>query len=51
MLGRSRQAGEHSPRQPKLAASLGVDLTTVTRAHDEARRRHLIEAVEREALA
>lgn len=35
--------GERLPPQRRLAAQLGVDLTTVTRAYDEARRRHLLE--------
>ncbi|WP_065306170.1 PLP-dependent aminotransferase family protein [Janthinobacterium psychrotolerans] len=35
--------GERLPTQRQLAARLGVDLTTVTRAYDEARRRHLLE--------
>ncbi len=37
------QPGERLPTQRLLAAQLGVDLTTVTRAYDEARRRHLLE--------
>jgi DNA-binding transcriptional MocR family regulator len=36
-------AGDRLPPQRSLAALLGVDLTTVTRAYDEARRRHLLE--------
>ena len=36
-------AGDRLPPQRSLAASLKVDLTTVTRAYDEARRRHLLE--------
>src|SRR5471032_2965731 len=36
-------AGERLPPQRHLAAQLGVDLTTITRAYDEARRRHLLE--------
>lgn len=36
-------AGDRLPAQRSLAASLKVDLTTVTRAYDEARRRHLLE--------
>ena len=35
--------GERLPPQRQLAAQLGVDLTTITRAYDEARRRHLLE--------
>jgi DNA-binding transcriptional MocR family regulator len=35
--------GERLPPQRQLAAQLDVDLTTVTRAYDEARRRHLLE--------
>ncbi len=35
--------GDRLPPQRKLAAVLDVDLTTVTRAYDEARRRHLLE--------
>ncbi len=35
--------GDRLPPQRQLAAQLGVDLTTVTRAYDEARRRHLLE--------
>ena len=37
------QPGDRLPPQRQLAAQLGVDLTTVTRAYDEARRRHLLE--------
>ncbi len=37
-------AGDRLPPQRALAERLGVDLTTVTRAYDEARRRGLIEA-------
>ncbi|MDX6752286.1 PLP-dependent aminotransferase family protein [Geminicoccaceae bacterium 1502E] len=37
--------GERLPTQRALAAALGCDLTTVTRAYAEARRRGLIEAV------
>ncbi len=36
-------AGDRLPPQRGMAASLGVDLTTVTRAYDEARRRGLLE--------
>ncbi|WP_449260695.1 GntR family transcriptional regulator, partial [Escherichia coli] len=35
--------GDRLPAQRQLAAQLGVDLTTITRAYDEARRRHLLE--------
>ncbi|MDR2326772.1 MAG: PLP-dependent aminotransferase family protein [Acidovorax sp.] len=35
--------GDRLPPQRHLAAQLGVDLTTITRAYDEARRRHLLE--------
>ncbi len=37
-------AGDRVPPQRNLASALGVDLTTVTRAYTEARRRQLIEA-------
>ncbi|MBB3016827.1 PLP-dependent aminotransferase family protein [Cupriavidus alkaliphilus] len=37
-------AGDRVPPQRSLAQALGVDLTTVTRAYNEARRRQLIEA-------
>lgn len=37
-------AGDRLPTQRALAARLGVDLTTVTKAYAEARRRGLIEA-------
>ncbi|WP_058895409.1 PLP-dependent aminotransferase family protein [Herbaspirillum rubrisubalbicans] len=36
--------GDRLPPQRLLADHLGVDLTTVTRAYTEARRRHLLEA-------
>ncbi len=39
----SLQPGDRLPPQRLLAAQLGVDLTTVTRAYDEARRRNLLE--------
>jgi DNA-binding transcriptional MocR family regulator len=35
--------GDRLPPQRQLAATLDVDLTTVTRAYDEARRRNLLE--------
>lgn len=35
--------GDRLPPQRQLALQLKVDLTTVTRAYDEARRRHLLE--------
>ncbi|WP_159915493.1 PLP-dependent aminotransferase family protein [Pantoea sp. 18069] len=37
------QPGDRLPPQRQLAARLDVDLTTITRAYDEARRRHLLE--------
>ena len=37
------QPGDRLPPQRRLAAQLQVDLTTVTRAYDEARRRQLLE--------
>jgi DNA-binding transcriptional MocR family regulator len=39
----SLKPGDRLPPQRQLAAQLGIDLTTVTRAYDEARRRHLLE--------
>lgn len=39
----SLQPGDRLPPQRLLAARLDVDLTTVTRAYDEARRRNLLE--------
>ena len=39
----SLNPGDRLPPQRQLAAALDVDLTTVTRAYDEARRRHLLE--------
>ncbi|QGZ43350.1 aminotransferase class I/II-fold pyridoxal phosphate-dependent enzyme [Pseudoduganella flava] len=39
----SLKPGDRLPPQRHLAAQLDVDLTTVTRAYDEARRRHLLE--------
>lgn len=35
--------GDRLPPQRHLAARLGVDLTTITRAYNEAGRRHLLE--------
>ncbi len=37
--------GDRLPPQRLLAGALGVDLTTITRAYDEARRRKLLDAV------
>ncbi|RFP10560.1 PLP-dependent aminotransferase family protein [Duganella sp. BJB488] len=37
------QPGDRLPPQRHLAAQLDVDLTTITRAYDEARRRNLLE--------
>ena len=37
--------GDRLPPQRLLAGTLGVDLTTITRAYDEARRRRLLDAV------
>jgi len=39
----SLKPGDRLPPQRQLAAQLHVDLTTVTRAYDEARRRNLLE--------
>ncbi|NRR28662.1 PLP-dependent aminotransferase family protein [Oxalobacteraceae bacterium] len=39
----SLKAGDRLPPQRQLAAQLDVDLTTITRAYDEARRRNLLE--------
>lgn len=39
----SLKPGDRLPTQRQLAAQLGVDLTTVTRAYDEVRRRNLLE--------
>jgi DNA-binding transcriptional MocR family regulator len=39
----SLQPGDRLPPQRQLAAQLDVDLTTITRAYDEARRRNLLE--------
>ncbi|NHH78619.1 PLP-dependent aminotransferase family protein [Burkholderia gladioli] len=38
------QPGDRVPPQRQVAARIGVDLTTVTRAFNEARQRHLLEA-------
>ncbi len=43
MADGSLNPGDRLPPQRQLAAQLGIDLTTVTRAYDEARRRHLLE--------
>jgi len=40
----SLKPGDRLPPQRQLAAQLQVDLTTVTRAYDEARRRNLLRA-------
>ncbi|WP_180977655.1 aminotransferase-like domain-containing protein [Janthinobacterium sp. ROICE36] len=40
---RSLTPGDRLPTQRQLAAQLDVDLTTITRAYDEARRRNLLE--------
>lgn len=39
----SLKPGDRLPPQRQLAAQLDVDLTTITRAYDEARRRNLLE--------
>ncbi|MEG0884527.1 MAG: winged helix-turn-helix domain-containing protein, partial [Janthinobacterium sp.] len=39
----SLRPGDRLPPQRQLAAQLDVDLTTVTRGYDEARRRNLLE--------
>ncbi|XLZ70644.1 PLP-dependent aminotransferase family protein [Massilia sp. SR12] len=39
----SLKPGDRLPPQRQLAAQLAVDLTTITRAYDEARRRNLLE--------
>lgn len=39
----SLRPGDRLPPQRQLAAQLDVDLTTITRAYDEARRRNLLE--------
>ncbi len=41
--GGTLKPGDRLPPQRLLAARLGIDLTTVTRAYGEARRRHLLE--------
>ncbi|HEX8604513.1 MAG TPA: winged helix-turn-helix domain-containing protein, partial [Pseudoduganella sp.] len=38
----SLRPGDRLPPQRQLAARLEVDLTTITRAYDEARRRNLL---------
>lgn len=43
VAGGALKPGDRLPTQRQLAAQLEVDLTTVTRAYDEARRRHLLE--------
>lgn len=43
VTGGALNPGDRLPPQRRLAMQLGVDLTTVTRAYDEARRRHLLE--------
>jgi DNA-binding transcriptional MocR family regulator len=43
VVGGSLSPGDRLPPQRLLAAQLDVDLTTVTRAYDEARRRNLLE--------
>ncbi|OWT72750.1 MULTISPECIES: PLP-dependent aminotransferase family protein [unclassified Achromobacter] len=43
MAGGALKPGDRLPPQRQLAAQLDVDLTTITRAYDEARRRHLLE--------
>ncbi|WP_020656133.1 aminotransferase-like domain-containing protein [Massilia niastensis] len=43
LLEGTPRPGERLPPQRRLAAQLNVDLTTVTRAYDEARRRRLLE--------
>lgn len=43
MADGSLKPGDRLPPQRQMAAQLGVDLTTITRAYDEARRRHLLE--------
>jgi DNA-binding transcriptional MocR family regulator len=43
VVGGSLKPGDRLPPQRLLAAQLDVDLTTITRAYDEARRRNLLE--------
>ncbi|MQA37399.1 aminotransferase-like domain-containing protein [Rugamonas aquatica] len=43
MANGSLKPGDRLPTQRQLAAQLDVDLTTITRAYDEARRRNLLE--------
>jgi len=43
LLEGSLKPGDRLPPQRQLAAQLDVDLTTITRAYDEARRRNLLE--------
>ena len=43
VTGGSLKPGQRLPAQRQLAAQLDVDLTTITRAYDEARRRNLLE--------
>ena len=43
MMDGSLKPGDRLPPQRQLAALLDVDLTTITRAYDEARRRKLLE--------
>ncbi|WP_187427614.1 PLP-dependent aminotransferase family protein [Comamonas sp. Z1] len=43
MADGSLKPGDRLPPQRQLAAQLNLDLTTVTRAYDEAGRRHLLE--------
>ena len=45
----SLKPGDRLPPQRQLAAQLHVDLTTITRAYDEARRRNLLEGAARTA--
>ena len=42
MVAGSLKPGDRLPPQRRLAAQLDVDLTTITRAYDEARRRNLL---------
>jgi DNA-binding transcriptional MocR family regulator len=43
IVARSLAPGDRLPPQRQLAVQLDIDLTTVTRAYDEARRRNLLE--------